>query len=46
VNFCAIGFYNEADTLESISILIYSNKEQCIYTQKWMTEAILIEKVN
>jgi hypothetical protein len=31
--FHAIGFYNEADTLESSSTLIYSEKEQSIYTQ-------------
>ncbi len=30
--FGAIGFYNEADVLESGSILIYSQKEQSIYT--------------
>jgi len=23
-NFCAIGFFNEADTIESSSVLIYS----------------------
>jgi hypothetical protein len=30
--FHAIVFYNEADTLESSLILIYSCKEQSIYT--------------
>jgi hypothetical protein len=29
--FHAIGFYNEADTLESSSILIHAKKEQSIY---------------
>jgi hypothetical protein len=32
--FCAIAFFNEADTLESSSILIYSLQEQSIYTQE------------
>jgi hypothetical protein len=32
--FCAIVFFNEADTLESSSILIYYFKEQSIYTQE------------
>jgi len=33
-----MGFFNEADTLESSSILIYSFQEQSIYTQKvWLT---------
>jgi len=32
--FCAIGFFNKADTLESSSILIYYYQEQSIYTQK------------
>ncbi len=31
--FRAIGFFNEADTLESSSMLIYSFQEQSIYTQ-------------
>ncbi len=33
LHFRAIGFFNEADTLESSSILIYSFQEQSIYTQ-------------
>ncbi len=32
--FRAIGFFSEADTLESSSILIYVVQEQSIYTQK------------
>jgi hypothetical protein len=32
--FCAMGFFNEADTLESSSILSYYFKEQSIYIQK------------
>jgi len=31
--FCAIGFFNEADTLESNSILIYSKLQKRLYTQ-------------
>jgi len=31
--FCAIGFYNEADTLESSSMLIYSQSVAGLYTQ-------------
>ncbi len=40
--FHAIGFFNEANTLESTSILIYSFQEQSIYTQKMWHEAIKI----
>ncbi len=29
----AIGFFNEADTLEFRSILIYSHSKRCLYTQ-------------
>ncbi len=31
--FCAIGFFNEADTLESSSILIYSELHASLYTK-------------
>jgi hypothetical protein len=31
---CAIGFYNEADTLKSSSILIYSHSMQCFFIHK------------
>ncbi len=31
--FCAIGFFNEAATLESSSILIYSQLQVGLYTQ-------------
>ncbi len=41
--FPAIGFFNEADTLESSSILIYSFQEQSIYTQKGRHEAVPIK---
>ncbi len=42
-NFYAFGFFNEADTLESSSILIYSFQRQGIlYTEIWQ-EAILIK---
>jgi len=37
---------NEADTLESSSILIYSHSEQSIYTQCDGHDAILIKAVN
>jgi hypothetical protein len=30
-NFHAIGFFNEADTLESSSILIYSDLQTCLF---------------
>ena len=43
--FCAMGFFNEADTLESSSILIYSHFRQSLYTQKDWPNAELI-KVN
>jgi hypothetical protein len=33
--FCAIGFFNEADTLEFSSILIYSFLRQHIYAQRY-----------
>jgi len=32
-HFCAIGVFNEADTLESSSILIYSHPKKRLYTQ-------------
>jgi len=31
--FCAIGFYNEADTLKSSSILMYSQSMAGLYAQ-------------
>jgi hypothetical protein len=43
--FCEIGFYNEADTLESSSVLIYSQKEQSIYTHGDWHDAVYIKKV-
>jgi len=36
--FHAIGFYNEADTLESSSILIYQFHRQSIYTQRYISK--------
>jgi hypothetical protein len=41
-NFRAIRFFNEADTLESRSILIYSFQEQSIFTEKVRHKAVLI----
>jgi hypothetical protein len=38
-------FFNEADTLESSSILLYSFQEQIIYTQNRLHEAILIKTI-
>ncbi len=43
--FRAIGFFNEADTFESSSILIYSISEQSILTNSGRHEAVLIKKV-
>jgi hypothetical protein len=42
--FRVIGFFNEADTLESNSILIYSLQEQSIYTLKTRHKAMLSKK--
>jgi hypothetical protein len=43
--FCGIGLFNEADTLESSSTLIYYSQQQSIlYTTGWC-KAILIETV-
>ncbi len=36
---------NEADTVKSSSILIYSHSAQSIYTQSWWQDAVLIKKV-
>ncbi len=44
--FRAIGFYSEADTLESSSILIYFKKEQSIYTLGDMPDAASIKMGN
>ncbi len=33
-HFRAIGFFNEADTLESSSLLIYSESHTSLYTQR------------
>jgi hypothetical protein len=44
-SFCEIGFFNEADTLESSSILIYSHFRQSLFTRKDRHNAELI-KVN
>ncbi len=41
--FGAIGFFNEAETHEYSSILIYSLQGQGIYTQKRWPKAILIK---
>ena len=38
-----LGFFNEADTLESSSILIYLFQAQSIYTRKGWHKAILIK---
>ncbi len=42
-DFVQLGFFNEADTLESSLILLYSFQEQSIYTQKRWQKAILIK---
>jgi hypothetical protein len=41
--FRAIGFFNEADTLESSSILIYSELQTGLYTQWCWLEAVSIK---
>jgi hypothetical protein len=45
IRFRAIGFYNEADTLESSSILIYSQFSQSLYTWKDWQDAELIKVI-
>jgi hypothetical protein len=40
--FHAIGFYNEADTLESSSILIYSQAMAGLYTQSGRQDGLEI----
>ncbi len=41
--FCATGFFNEADTLESSSKLIYSQLQTGLYTHIGWREAVLIK---
>ncbi len=41
----AIGFFNEADTLESSSILIYSHSKAGLYTQSGQQDAVKIKMV-
>ncbi len=41
--FHAIGFFNEADTLESSSILIYSELHAGLFTQRIGRDAALIK---
>jgi hypothetical protein len=43
-NFCAIGVFNEADTLESSSILIYSQLQTGLYIQLCWQDAALIKR--
>jgi hypothetical protein len=42
--FHAIGFFNEAETLESSSILIYSDLPTGLYTQSAWLEAASMEE--
>ncbi len=42
--FRAIGFFNEADTLESYSILIYSDVHTGLYTQWFGLDTMLIKR--
>jgi hypothetical protein len=44
--FRAIGFFNEADTFESSSILIYSELQMGLYTLLGQQEAVLIKNGN
>jgi len=39
--FCETGFFNEADTLESISILIYSELHTGLYTMIGLDAALI-----
>ncbi len=39
IQFCAVGFFNEADTLESSSLLIYTEIQTDLYTQLVQQEA-------
>ncbi len=39
---CLFGFFSEVDTLKSSSLLIYSIKEQSIYTKSGWHKATLI----
>jgi hypothetical protein len=41
--FVQLGFFNEADTLESSSILIYSELPTVLYTQWFGQDAALIK---
>jgi len=41
ISILAIGVFNEADTLESSSVLIYSSTKQSIYTQKWWHSSLV-----
>jgi hypothetical protein len=43
INFRAIEFFNEADTLESSSILIYSELHAGLYTQRIGQDAAFIK---
>ncbi len=43
--FCAIGVFNEADTLESSAILIYSQLQMGLYAQNGWLEAVVIKTV-
>jgi hypothetical protein len=43
--FHAIGFFNEADTLESSTILIYSKFQMGLYTQIDWREAAVIKMI-
>jgi len=44
LHFQVIGIFNEADTHESTSILIYSKLQMGLYTQLGWQEAVLIKR--
>ena len=43
--FCAIGFFSEADILESSSILIYSELQAGLYKQCFGLDVALIKEL-
>ncbi len=46
VKFCAAEFFNEADTVVSSSILIYSQLQMGLYTPIGWQEATVVKRVS
>jgi hypothetical protein len=42
-NYCAVGFFNETDTLEFCSMLIYLQLQMGLYSQRGQQDAVLIK---